>query len=622
MNTHRLLILLPVLAALALPASASAATYCVLPENSCAAGNTYPPTGAGVQAALDAAGAATNSDRVLLGNIRYVAPSGGGFSYDHPGAPVEIFGRGADTTSLGTPNPGTRTLLLVSSPATVLRDLTVEVPYRTSGAFPTALYMVKGTASAVRVVPDPTAPTPTFGSSAVSLAGATLVNSSVSLPMSGPFQGVGTFDTDNAVRNSSIDAANPINVSDDSMTLSKLRVVAGSIGVQVRAAGVNLTDSTIVQQGTGSAIVASNENTVASLVADHDTIVGAVGSSAKGLTVDTQTPNPWGATITLRNSILRLFLVTFAFKTMAGAGAATINTSYSNYSDGSSASGNGTSNLNKSPTDIKGPLPQFVDEGNGDYRLKPSSPLIDAGDPAGLLGGEPPSDLAGNPRIADGFGGCTPRSDMGAYELQAPADKPTAKAALAGSAVAGAAASFDGSGSSEPKNRSLTYAWAFDDGGSATGVSASHAFASAGSHSAILTVTDPCGRSDSNTVTFDVAAAPEAPASGGGSGDGQTTQQQSGDGVVLDTTAPVVSKLTVRGKTLRFSLTEQAAVKLQVLRRGKRKPVATVTASGEEGLNTVKLRKLRRGRYTVTATATDAAGNTSTATTTVRVRRR
>jgi hypothetical protein len=82
--------------------------------------------------------------------------------------------------------------------------------------------------------------------------------------------------------------------------------------------------------------------------------------------------------------------------------------------------------------------PLFVDPDNGDYRLSPGSPCIDAGDnmavPPDELDldddgdtGEPiPYDLDGNPRFIDdpdtedtGYGE-PPVVDMGAYEYQPP----------------------------------------------------------------------------------------------------------------------------------------------------------------------------------------------------------
>ncbi|RKY12817.1 MAG: hypothetical protein DRP82_06365, partial [Planctomycetota bacterium] len=59
--------------------------------------------------------------------------------------------------------------------------------------------------------------------------------------------------------------------------------------------------------------------------------------------------------------------------------------------------------------------PQFVDAANGDYRLKDTSPCIDAGDdtlvPSGVT-----TDLDGNQRVVDGNNDGTAIVDIGAYE--------------------------------------------------------------------------------------------------------------------------------------------------------------------------------------------------------------
>jgi PKD repeat protein len=63
-----------------------------------------------------------------------------------------------------------------------------------------------------------------------------------------------------------------------------------------------------------------------------------------------------------------------------------------------------------------------------------------------------------------------------------------------GSVVAGTAATFGGSGSSDPNpGATLTYAWTFGDGGSASGVSPSHTYAAPGEYTIGLTVTDSYG---------------------------------------------------------------------------------------------------------------------------------
>ena len=56
----------------------------------------------------------------------------------------------------------------------------------------------------------------------------------------------------------------------------------------------------------------------------------------------------------------------------------------------------------------------FVSWGDGNYRLLPTSRLVDAGDPAAAQG----VDLDGNPLVADGNGDGIARRDMGAFELQ------------------------------------------------------------------------------------------------------------------------------------------------------------------------------------------------------------
>jgi hypothetical protein len=119
---------------------------------------------------------------------------------------------------------------------------------------------------------------------------------------------------------------------------------------------------------------------------------------------------------------------------------------------------------------------------------------------------------------------------------------------------------------------------------------------------------------------------------------------------LADTTAPVLSGLAAspsrfkpararqpvgkRGAVLRFSLTEAANVKVEIVRRGKghksggkcrtrgtgprcttKKTLATLAFGGRAGLNAVdfagrvRRRALRPGSYQLVATATDAAGN-------------
>ncbi len=69
--------------------------------------------------------------------------------------------------------------------------------------------------------------------------------------------------------------------------------------------------------------------------------------------------------------------------------------------------------------------------------------------------------------------------------------------------------SFSGTTSSDPENGPLSYAWNFEDGSTAQGVSATHSFTTAGSHQVTLTVTDNGGAS--STATFSITAKASEP---------------------------------------------------------------------------------------------------------------
>jgi PKD repeat protein len=63
----------------------------------------------------------------------------------------------------------------------------------------------------------------------------------------------------------------------------------------------------------------------------------------------------------------------------------------------------------------------------------------------------------------------------------------------------------------DPEGQALTYAWAFGDGGKATGATASHRYAKAGTYDAKVTVTDPHGATGTATVRVVVTKASQLP---------------------------------------------------------------------------------------------------------------
>jgi PKD repeat protein len=70
---------------------------------------------------------------------------------------------------------------------------------------------------------------------------------------------------------------------------------------------------------------------------------------------------------------------------------------------------------------------------------------------------------------------------------------------------------FDGSASADPDGTIASYAWDFGDGSTSTSTGPSHTFASAGTYSVVLTVTDNRGGTNSVTQSVTVAKANQAP---------------------------------------------------------------------------------------------------------------
>ncbi|MFN8571065.1 MAG: PKD domain-containing protein [Gemmatimonadaceae bacterium] len=81
---------------------------------------------------------------------------------------------------------------------------------------------------------------------------------------------------------------------------------------------------------------------------------------------------------------------------------------------------------------------------------------------------------------------------------------PVASMTSAGQGFESLPISFDGSQSFDPDGDPLTYAWAFGDGSSGQGKSASHVYRDNGAYTASLTVRDPGGLSATNSQTITV----------------------------------------------------------------------------------------------------------------------
>ena len=90
---------------------------------------------------------------------------------------------------------------------------------------------------------------------------------------------------------------------------------------------------------------------------------------------------------------------------------------------------------------------------------------------------------------------------------------PTAvMSATPSSGVAPLTVAFDGSGSTDPDGTVTSWAWSFGDGAFGTGSLTTHLYATPGTYTASLTVTDNGGASDTTTTSIVVTATPPPPA--------------------------------------------------------------------------------------------------------------
>jgi hypothetical protein len=631
----RRVLLVAVLLAACATGPALATDYCVSPATGCGFGNNYIASGAGLQSALNAA--VGPSDRVLLGAATYVAPTTSGFTYNHQTLAPEIVGAGSGQTILTGPQDTLTVLTFRPGAAGVLRDVGIKIPLRVAaGSFLAALYLSGGTARRVAITSDPAL----NGANALELNGGVFEDGSLTLPTSGPIAAVGTLGPGGTVRDTTIVASAPLNVTDDNFTAERVRATAGPgrDALSVRGVNARVSDSVLIQPGTASAVTISTGNgTNPTLRLDHDTIVGTgAGGSTTGLYADS-TIAGFAASLDVHDTIIRGFAHARS-RGLGGAGTgATITTSYSDYDPsgdqvlGTPAGSTGSLTPFPGPGDVNVD-PRFVDLAGGDYRLRADSPLVDAGDPAAPFALEPATDLLGRGRSLDGTRDCVARTDLGAFELH---DVPTARATRAASAIAGEPIAFDGSTSCDPDGDALTYVWSFDDGATATGAQVQHAFAAAGPHTATLTATDAGAEAGSTTLSFEVAPAAVA-------GVPQTLPSvPSGIPLpprVLSGLRAAPSSFAVRkgkrgGTVLRFTLSAAATLKLALTRevaghrsgarcvagapgRGSKakrctalRGAGSVTLHGRAGANAIAFtgkvgkRALAVGRYHATATA-------------------
>ena len=241
--------------------------------------------------------------------------------------------------------------------------------------------------------------------------------------------------------------------------------------------------------------------TAGGLVAVNLTIVGNGQPGSVGVIASGNTGN---AAVNLLNSVLA-DAQTSLWRNEQGGDDVDFTVRNSSY-DGTKTllSGSGTGSNTFQNNLANGPDSGFVNAAASDYRLRPDSVLVDAGNPV------PPtseSDLRGLPRLRDGNGDGSSVADIGAFEYQrlppTPAFSFSPTAPLFGEPV-----SFDAAATVDVDGDPLSLSWSLGDGAGASGTLASHLYALPGAYEAALTATDITGLSASATHPVSIGLRP------------------------------------------------------------------------------------------------------------------
>jgi PKD repeat protein len=161
----------------------------------------------------------------------------------------------------------------------------------------------------------------------------------------------------------------------------------------------------------------------------------------------------------------------------------------------------------------------------------------------------------------------------------------------------------------DPGESVASFSWSFDDGSVASGPQVTHAFATAGAHSATVTVADTAGVTAKATVN--VTVLDRTPPTRGG--------PRTAASIVSGRALPRLGRRYTR--IVRFTLSEDARVGVRFERRVRgtwRLVPGAFAVAGKKGTNGLRFAgrlstriKLRPGIYRIRMRATDAAGNRS-----------
>jgi hypothetical protein len=398
----------------ALPAVASATDYCV-GATGCAQADSFGT----LEQALATAESTADADRVLVGPGEHKAQAVTGFSYDRPDRPVEIIGAGRGQTVLtGLSGGSGNVLFLNGGDGTSIHDLTIRIPANVAAGY--RGLTLKDAARRIEVVQETGQ---TNSPSGVLLAnGGTLSDSTVTMTDWGTkgvaMEKTGPAFPPNVIRDSTIAGVQALYVDgggrvERSYLIGETPAVYAMNGLtEIESSLLRITDTA----GTVAFVTCESANTQVRL--EGDTLVGTGPANITALHATTSHGADHDIDISIRDSILdaALPIVTGA----NGPGGIRVAAAFSAYDPSKNQLGGITT---ADQTDILRGDPGFTDRAGWNFRLRPDSPLVDAGAPDAAQG----IDLDGNPLLIDGNGDGSARRDIGAYEApQPPSAEPPA----------------------------------------------------------------------------------------------------------------------------------------------------------------------------------------------------
>lgn len=600
--------------------SAVAGTFCVELPGTCAPANDMPT----VDAAIAAAKASSGDDIVEVGEGTFTSAAATGFNLTDPAGSIELVGRGAGKTVLTAPTGLVAGGVVVSTAGEHVVDVTVRIPANANDGI-TGLY-AQGGATVERV--EITAGTTSASRVGLRLFGAHAA--SVVIDLAGDsganWRGAELFD-DASLRDAEVEAiATGVRLT-STAALRRARITARTVAEL--GPGTPIIEDSLLRiradNGRGVRIFSVVDETSAGIV-DGVTIDGADRVGSRGVSV---AAGVGGSTVAATISSSVISRVPTSISVFQGnSGSAAVAVDHSCWEPSSAVVTGVAAAITTGEGNLPGCAPGFRDPGTGGFRPRADSVLVDAGRP--LMAGSMRVDLVGSPRSIDGDGDGDPIRDIGAIEHASVAPTVTASASTA-TTVVQTPVTFSATASDDDLGDDPQVRWAFQDGTTVEGATATRSFATPGPQLATVTARDRAGLVATSVVSVDVVAG--APTVG-------AEPPPVAPPPAIDRRPPALSEITLtkafragrrtparitgatRSGLLRLRSSESSALRMTVQ---KKKAGRWVRIPGHarvalrRGINRIRFEGRLVGRrtalsprsYRLVLRATDAAGNQS-----------